>query len=378
MSTSFRLGSIALFLLSSLAAIAAPGPSPAPSDNRDAPLRVVLLGLTHGHVNGFLRALDPNLLQLAGIWDPDPALGASYIARYGLDPALFSTDLPALLDSARAEAAWVFTDTRAHLAMVAACAPRGLHVIVEKPLAINLDHARRMASLAAEHRVHLLTNLETTWYGSLHETRRLAIAEGKLGRLTKIVSHFGHPGPAEIGVPPEFLDWLTDPERNGGGASADFGCYGANLLTWLLAGQRPLAVTAVFQTHKPATYPRVEDDATIIVHYPGLQGIIQASWDWSFSRKDLAVYGEQGEIRTLDSSRYFARFDRRADPAAAPLTAAPLPPELAGPLPYFTAVLRGRLDPAGSLSSLDNNLLAVEILDAARQSAASGQTVFLP
>ena len=61
-------------------------------------------------------------------------------------------------------------------------------------------------------------------------------------------------GPKEINVQPEFLAWLTDPVKNGAGALFDFGCYGANLMTWLMDNQRPLAVTAIAQTNKPAIY----------------------------------------------------------------------------------------------------------------------------
>ena len=52
--------------------------------------------------------------------------------------------------------------------------------------------------------------------------------------IRKIVAHDGHQGPKEIDVQPEFLDWLTDPVKNGAGALFDFGCYGANLMTWLM------------------------------------------------------------------------------------------------------------------------------------------------
>ena len=50
----------------------------------------------------------------------------------------------------------------------------------------------------------------------------------------------GHRGPKEINVQPEFFGWLTDPVKNGGGALFDFGCYGANLMTWMMDNQRPL------------------------------------------------------------------------------------------------------------------------------------------
>ena len=63
-------------------------------------------------------------------------------------------------------------------------------------------------------------------------------------------------------MPPEFFAWLTDPVKNGAGALYDFGCYGANLMTWMMDNQRPIAVTALTSRFKPKIYPRVDDEAT--------------------------------------------------------------------------------------------------------------------
>jgi len=76
----------------------------------------------------------------------------------------------------------------------------------------------------------------------------------------------------------------------------DFGCYGANLMTWLTAGERPISVTAITQQLQPQNNPKVEDDATIIVNYPDKQLIIQASWNWPIGRKDMEIYGQTGVI----------------------------------------------------------------------------------
>jgi predicted dehydrogenase len=67
----------------------------------------------------------------------------------------------------------------------------------------------------------------------------MAIDEGGFGAIRKVVVHDGHSGPVEIGCNAEFVAWLTDPVRNGGGAVVDFGCYGANLITWLMGGAEP-------------------------------------------------------------------------------------------------------------------------------------------
>ncbi|GAB5561296.1 MAG: Gfo/Idh/MocA family oxidoreductase [Synoicihabitans sp.] len=339
------------------------------------PVRVGIVGMVHGHVNGFLRRDYAPALEIVGIVESDRAVVQKYQRRYDFGPQLFTSDLEGFLDAEKPTAVWVFSNTFDHLAIVEACAPRGVHVVVEKPLAVSLGDARRMAALGRKHGTHVLTNLETTWYSSLHETHRLAVEEKQLGKITKIVSHFGHAGPAAIRVPDEFFSWLTNPVLNGGGASADFGCYGGNLITWMMGNARPLSVTAVFQTNQPDVYPNVDDNATIVLEYPGAQGIIQASWDWTFPRKDVHVYGRSGIIRTIDQDDYDIRMERRGVPVAK--RAEPLPESIRSAVNYFSAVFRGEIDPAGSLSSIENNLIAMEIQEAAKESAETGKTVLL-
>jgi len=346
------------------------------AEEQGKPIRIGIVGMTHGHVNGFLRRGGLDEFELAGICESDPAVVDKYQKRYNLPAELFYDDLTKFLDETRPTAVWAFNPTKDHLAVVEACAPRGIHVVVEKPLATTLGDAQKMAKLARKHNVHVLTNLETSWFPSFHEAYRIAVTNKQLGQMTRVVSHFGHPGPAEIGVPDEFFNWLTDPVLNGGGASADFGCYGGNLSTWLMNNQRPLSVTAVFQTNKPDVYPKVDDNATIILQYPNCQSVVQASWDWTFSRKDLHIYGREGVLRTIDTERYDLCMDRRKDPELKKSPATPIPH--ASSVVYFKAVLEGKIDPAQGLSSLENNVIATEILEAARRSAKTGRTVSLP
>ena len=111
--------------------------------------------------------------------------------------------------------------------------------------------------------IHVLVNYETTWYRSNHAAFAIA-HDGSIGEIRKVVVHYGHRGPKEIGVSPAFFAWLNDPVKNGAGALFDFGCYGADLMTWLMNGRRPDSVTAVTQRIKPDVYPRVDDEATIV------------------------------------------------------------------------------------------------------------------
>jgi predicted dehydrogenase len=196
----------------------------------------------------------------------------------------------------------------------------------------------------------------------------------EIGELRKIVVHDGHQGPKEIGCSAAFLEWLTDPVLNGGGALTDFGCYGADLITWLMKGQRPTSVFAVTQQIKPEVYPNVDDEATIVLTYPQAQGIIQASWNWPFNRKDMEIYGRTGYALVPEQNRLRVRRANRAESdAAVPALVAPN----GDPLSYLAAVVRGEIRPSG-LSSLEVNLIATEILDAARESARTGKRVTLP
>ena len=339
------------------------------------PLRVGVAGLTHAHVHGLLGRAQRGDIVIVGIAEADRALAERLTKQYGLPMSLVYPTLAEMLARTKPEAVTAFGSIYEHLGVVRACAPRGIHVMVEKPLAVSLDHARQMAALARQHHIHLLTNYETTWYGSNRQVYQLADQDHALGDIRRMVAHDGHQGPKEIGVNPEFLSWLTDPVQNGAGALTDFGCYGADLMTWLMRGERPLSVTANALHVKPDVYPKVEDDATILLAYPKAQGIIQASWNWPYSRKDLEVYGQTGSVVALDRDHLRVRLSEK-EPAKEE-TVLPPPAPYDEPFAYLAAVVRGTA-PEDGLSSLATNLLVVEILDAAKQSIKEGKTVELP
>lgn len=340
------------------------------------PVRIAVAGLSHGHVNWLFNIDEPEAFEIVGIYEPNTELRERYIESYNLNPDLFYTNLDDMLDSVQPEAVTAFGSTYDHLALVEASAPRGIHIMVEKPLAVNMEHASRMKELAERHDVHLITNYETTWYSSNHEVHRLFHEENRFGDIRKMVIHDGHPGPKEIGVSDEFLEWLTDPVLNGGGAIMDFGCYGANLMTWMMDGEEPVSVTAVTQTHKPEIYGEVDDEATIILTYPEAQGIVQASWNWPYNRKDMHVYGVTGYAYAQDNETVDILFEegeaiekRRLDEREDPFN---------GPFSYFAGVVRGTINVSEKdLSSLENNITVMKILDAARESAETGKTIYL-
>ena len=344
------------------------------ADTNKLPVRIAIVGLVHSHVHGFLPdVLKDRDVQLVGIVEGNAKLVAANAARYHLNMNLFFATLEDLLAKTNAQAVATFTSTFDHKRVVETCAPHGVQVMVEKPLAVNMEHAKAIVAAAKKGNINVLVNYETSWYAGNHAAYAM-VKEGAIGDLRKVVVHDGHKGPKEIGCPPEFLEWLTDPVLNGGGALTDFGCYGADLMTWLMHGARPTSVFAVTQQIKPDVYPKVEDEATIVLTYPRAQGIIQASWNWPYNRKDMELYGQTGQI--LIPQRDLLRVQAGSAPERE-IVPTPLAGAQAEPLAHLVAVVRGEMKP-DALSSLDVNMTVVEILDAARKSAETGKRVELP
>jgi glucose-fructose oxidoreductase len=361
---SFHLAaSIFLILCSPHAATAEP------------PIRVALVGLVHGHAQGFLRWLPgSDVARLVAIVEPQQALAQAYAAKYHLDAKLFYTDIEKMMAEQHPDAVLVYTSIADHRKVIEMAARHGASSMVEKPLATTLDDALAIRAIARSQHVHVLVNYETTWYASNQEVFA-ETAAGKLGELRKVVVHDGHEGPKEINVEAEFLAWLTDPAQNGAGALFDFGCYGADLTTVLMGGQAPATVTAVTQTDKPEIYPRVDDDATIILRYAKTQAVLMPSWNWSFSRKDMEVYGDAGYAITVGADKLRVRY--RGQDVESQLAAPPLEQPRRDSLHYLAAVLHGEIKPDGDLSSLETNMVVMQILDAALRSAQTGKTIAL-
>jgi predicted dehydrogenase len=341
----------------------------------EAPLRVAIVGLEHGHVEGFLRSLPSHSnVQLVGIADADPALFAKYRSKFSLPESLFFKSMANMIEVRRPRAVLVYTSVGEHRHAIEIAAQYGVSVMVEKPLTISLEDALAIRRTALHYHIRVLVNYETTWYAS-NRAAYNELEHGGLGPVRRVVVHDGHEGPKEIGVPPEFLSWLTDPAQNGAGALYDFGCYGVDLMTWLMHGETPLTVTAVLNHDKPEIYRNVDDDATIILTYPHAQAVIQASWNWPFSRKDMEVYGATGYAITVGPDKLRIRQEHEINER---LIAAPeLNPPENDSLTYLDAVLTGRTLPNGDLSALDTNIVVMQILDAARESARTGRTVRL-
>ena len=363
---------------------------PPPEEQR---LRVVIAGMVHGHVDGFLaNAVKRTDIEIVGVAEPDRALFDAYAKKYGLDAKLYHAELEETLRNAHPYAVLVYTNTFDHRKIVEICAKyhvsgrdeyhisgggiieQRFAVMMEKPLATTAEDAHAIRDIAQKSHMVVLVNYFANWEPSRRAAYDIA-QKGDIGEVRKVVTHDGHRGPKEIGVGPEFLSWLTDPKLNGGGALYDFGCYGADFMTWLMNNERPQTVTAVTQQIKPDVYPNVDDEATIVLTYPRSQAILQASWNWPFGRSDVEVYGKTGTVFTWGRDQIELR--RSGEPEVRKLAASPIPEPQNDSLTYLRSIVLDGLKPEGP-GSLETNVIVAEILDAARQSAKTGKTIKLP
>ncbi len=339
------------------------------------PVRVAVIGLVHGHAHWIFGREDKGDIEIVAIVEPYREVALAYSRQYGFSMEMVYDDMEIMFERVKPEAVTAFNTIAGHVEVVRQAGPRGVHVMVEKPLAASLSDAKIMKRIADKTGIILMTNYETSWYPTTYKTLEM-VKDSTLGSVRKILVNDGHQGPEEIGVGEEFLSWLIDPDQNGAGALTDFGCYGANLVTSIMNNEKPTTVLAVTQQIKPDKYPLVEDEATIVLTYPKAQAIIQASWNWTFSRKDMAVYGTKSYARTVDGNNMYHRASEGSDEVL--ISPDSIGPKFHDPFSYFAGAIRGEIEiEPGDLGSLSNNMIVMEILDAAMRSAKEGRSILL-
>ena len=123
---------LALVLLANLALAAA-------QTSSSAALRVGIVGLTHGHVEGFFEhSLHRPEIQIVGISEPNQQVASRYAEQFKIDHSFFYTDLRSHAGKVEPQAVLVYTNTFDHRKVIEICARHGIHVMVEKPLAVSL------------------------------------------------------------------------------------------------------------------------------------------------------------------------------------------------------------------------------------------------
>ena len=332
--------------------------------------KIAVVGLVHSHVWGHLnQMIGGQPARLVGIAETVPELIAEAKKR-GASGITFYSDYKKMLDETKPDFVWAFVENNRHLEIVQACAPRKIHVIFEKPLASTYPDALAIRRLAQKSDIRVMTNYQMAWWPANYAAKAEADS-GTLGKVWRLHGIVGHGGPGSQGAANKyFFAWLTDPVKNGAGALMDFGCYNALWSLWYLG--RPETVYAQVNHLRPETFPKVEDNSTMVLHYKNGVGIYEGSWDLPRGYQDLEVFGLKGSVYMNNSTVEL----RKSRGSAQKLEIANLPPERAEPVAFMVDAIKNN-KPIEGMTGLDINVQVVQIMDAAKESVRTGRAVAL-
>jgi predicted dehydrogenase len=354
--------------------------------------RVVVAGFAHVHINGVAAhfAAHPRLELCAGADLPPlvPELKtAPYTRQWNLNFCAekfgfkVHQDWLAMLDSENPDLCVVNSENTYHPLITEACARRGIGVCIEKPMAASLSDGLKMHRSALTHGIFLMVNWPITWNPGLHMVKKL-IDQGRVGDIIEVKTRMGHTGPLGPGAKhrgvTETAAPMTEFEKAstwwhqavcGGGAMADYCCYGAMLASWFTG--RPALSVSGMRINSITTMGDAEDNAALMVRFADLYAVVEGTWttyDHTFSSP--IVYGTQGAI-VGDYKTGKVRF-HGADGSVEQIENDPLPPELADEASAYVH----HMDTGAPLhltAQPEFNLNALAILDAGIKSAGSGR-----
>jgi predicted dehydrogenase len=335
--------------------------------------KIAVVGLVHSHVWGHLKTImDGKTAQLVGVAEPNPELIAEAKTAGVADNLVFS-DYTKMLNETKPDIVWAFVENNRHLEIAKACAQRHINLIFEKPVASNYEEAKQIRALAAKYNIRVMTNYQMAWWPANY-VAKAAVDHGDVGTIYRLHGVVGHGGPSSKGVRNKyFFEWLTDPVKNGAGALMDFGCYNALWSIWYLG--MPQSVYASVQHLRPDVFPKVEDNATLVLNYPNAVGIFEGSWNLPRSFQDLEVFGRP-DTGKKPGSVYMAHngVELSQGREKKQLALDPLPPDESEPVAYMVSRMRSN-KPIEGMTAMDINVEVIHIIDLAKESVKTGRAV---
>lgn len=207
----------------------------------------------------------------------------------------FVTDAAEVIGSREVDLVLILTPMAEHARLAAAALTAGKHVLLEKPLATNLDDAWSLVALAARSPGHLLC-APFTLLSPTFQTMARRIRAGDIGKPCSARARYGWAGP-------DWSEWFYKP---GGGCLFDLGVYCLTSLTGLLGpAQRVMAMTGVAIPEREINGRRIrveaEDNAQVLLDFGASAfGVVTSGFTLQQYRNPaLEVYGTTGTLQML-------------------------------------------------------------------------------
>jgi predicted dehydrogenase len=224
--------------------------------------------------------------RLVAVFDPLPERAAAFAARFGGQPY---SDLEDLLENAAVEAVSICTPHPSHPDLTVACAERGWHVLVEKPMAIDLRGCDTMISAADAAHVKLGVISQRRFYEPVQRVKQ-AIDAGKIGRpVLGVLMVFGWRDREYYQLDPWRGKWATE----GGGVMLTQTTHQIDLFQWFMG---PIAELFGYWDNLNHPYVEVEDTAVACVRFVngGLGNIVLSNSQKPGFFAKVHIHGENG------------------------------------------------------------------------------------
>ena len=349
--------------------------------------RLGIIGYAHSHITGNAYPFDAlgERVKWVAAADVKPLVeplddgpGTRYGIMKELNAKLGITniydDYVKMLDEHQFDIILVCAENSFHGKVCAEILRRGIHVVMEKPLAASMQEANLMLRAMKESGAELILNWPTTWSPSVRKAYDL-VNSGEIGKLFKLTFRNGDSeGPLSYG------QILTDAQKGaewwhqsvtGGGSLLDYCCYGACLSRWFFGMKAVSAYGLKANFNSP--YGDAEDYATITARFPGGVAILEGSWTTRNTGVPSGpiLFGFEGTI-VADNNEVRVYKTRHTDKPDAVYTPDPLP---VGRATLGEEVLHhfDTGEPLHPTLAFDLNYDAMQILDAGIRSAESGK-----
>ena len=249
------------------------------------PVRVGLIG------SQFISTIHARSLEqcreaeVVAVTSPTPGNAAKFGEEFGI-PHCF-TDSREMLAMSDLDMVVIGAPNDVHRELVVAAAAAGKHVVLEKPMCLNLAEADEMIEACREASVKLMYAEEILFAPKYVRLKQL-LDEGALGEPTLIKQSEKHDGPHAA--------HFWDVDRSGGGVAMDMGCHGIEFARWMLGRPRITSVYAQMSTSVHGARTRGDDNAIIILEFEtGVTALIEESWTKLGGMDDRAeVHGSKG------------------------------------------------------------------------------------
>lgn len=223
--------------------------------------------------------------ELRAVASPTSGHAQAFAERFEI-PRHF-TDYRPLLALPEIDMVVVGAPNQLHCAITLDAAAAGKHVVMEKPLCLNLDEADRMIEACGKARVKLMYAEELCFAPKYVRLKQL-LDSGALGRPTLVKQSEKHDGPHAA--------HFWDVERSGGGVTMDMGCHAVEFFRWMLGRPAIKSVYAQMTTLVHGAKTRGDDNAILVLEFEGgTVAVAEESWTKLGGMDDRAeVHGSQG------------------------------------------------------------------------------------